>query len=109
MSRDELLLDFDPLTGMKEWISTDEATGQSFIRYEQDCSSILDDNKAADTHGELDRRSDFWHVAKVPSIVILKWITEHGVDLFNPDHKEGVRRLLNSSEYAYLKRAPIVI
>lgn len=104
----ERLLDFDPLTGMREWFSTDESTGISYIRYEQDCSSILDENKAAQNEG-FDRRSEFWHAAKVPSIVILEWMTKYGIDIYNKNHKEGVRRLLNSNEYAHLKRAPIVI
>lgn len=104
----ERLLGFDPLTGLMEWFSTDE-TGNSFIRYEQDCSAILDDNRRADAEGELNRKDDLWHVAKIPSVIIMKWITEHGVDLFNPAHKDGVRKLLNSADYAYLKRAPIVI
>ncbi|KTE23142.1 MULTISPECIES: hypothetical protein [unclassified Sphingopyxis] len=42
---DELLLDHDPISGMTEWISTDEETGETFIRYEQDVSPILDYNK----------------------------------------------------------------
>lgn len=105
----ERLFGHDSTTGLTEWFSTDEETGISSIRYEQDCSSILDDNRRADADGELDRTSDLWHVAKIPSVIIMKWMTEHGVDLFNPAHKDGVKKLLNSSEYSYLKRAPIVI
>jgi hypothetical protein len=38
--------------------------------------------------------------------IVEKWQNELGVDVFNPDHKEAVRRLLNSSEYLYLRTAP---
>jgi hypothetical protein len=108
VARGELLLDFDPVSGLKEWISTDETTGESFIRYEQDVNPILDANKSAHLDG-LDKTADMWHVASIPNVVLMKWMTEHGVDFFNPDHKDGVRKLLNSSDYAHLKRAPIVI
>lgn len=107
-SGNELLLGWDKASGLKEWISTDEQTGESFIRYEQDVQALLDDNRRASNEG-LDKRSDMWHVASVPNVILMKWLTEHGVDFWNPDHKDGVRKLLNSYEYSYLKRAPITI
>lgn len=105
---DELLLDYDRLTGLREWISTDEETGQCFVRYEQDVSSLLDDNKAAQNEG-FDRSADWWHAAQIPNVVIMEWLTKFGIDFYNPDHKKGWIKLLNSSDYAHLKRAPIVI
>ena len=35
--------------------------------------------------------------------VVYEWKRTYGVDLFNKDHKEGVRKLLNSPDYRYLK------
>jgi hypothetical protein len=101
---DELLLDFDPMSGMKEWISTDEDTGQIRVRYEQDISATLDDNRTAEAEG-FDRRSDFWHAAKIPNIVIMEWAVKHGVQFWNPAHQDGVKRLLNDPEYKHLRRA----
>lgn len=105
---DELLLDYDPFSGLKEWISTDEMTGECHIRYEQDVSALLDDNKAAQTDG-FDRRAEMWHVAKIPNIVLIEWMTKYGIDYYNPNHKKGWIKLLNSSEYSHLKRSPIII
>lgn len=99
---DELLLDYDPISGMKEWISTDEDTGETFIRYEQDVSQILDYNKEMQADG-FDKRSEMWHAAKVPNVVAMEWLTKYGVQMWNPAHKDGVRKLLNSSEYRYLR------
>jgi hypothetical protein len=104
----ELLLDYDRLTGMKEFISTDAMTGESFIRYEQDTKDHIDANKEAQNAG-FDRKAEMWHAASIPNIVLVEWVTKYGIDFFNPNHKEGVKRLLNSSEYSHLKRAPIVI
>lgn len=98
---DELLLDYDALSGMREWISTD-SDGNSFIRYEQDTAPILDFNKEMQNDG-FDKRSDYWHAAKIPNSILMKWAIEHGVEFWNPDHKDGVKRLLNSNEYRYLR------
>lgn len=38
----ERLLDFDPLTGIRQFIDTDEMTGLSTIRTEQDIEGILE-------------------------------------------------------------------
>jgi hypothetical protein len=97
----ERLLDYDPMTGMKEWFSTD-CDGNSFIRYEQDTSAITDSNKAQQAES-FDRRADVWHAANIPNVVQMEWMTKFGIELWNPAHKEGVRRLLNSNEYRHLR------
>lgn len=103
----ERLLDFDPITGLKEWFSTD-SDGQSFIRYEQDTSAVLDYNKEQQNEG-FDKRADYWHAAKIPAIIIMEWMTKHGVNLYDPNHKDGVKRLLNSDEYRHLRVKHFII
>jgi hypothetical protein len=49
------------------------------------------------------------HVASIPTVVQLKWLTEYGVDLTNKDHMPAVKRLLNSDEWRYLKVRHIII
>ena len=105
---DELLLDHDPISGMTEWISTDEETGETFIRYEQDVSPILDYNKEMQAES-FDKRSDMWHAAKVPNVVAMEWLTKYGVQMWNPAHKDGMRKLLNSNEYRYLRVRHFII
>lgn len=99
---DELLLDYDPASGLKEWISTDETTGESFIRYEQDVSANLDFCKEQQANG-WDKRADMWHAANIPVTIQMEWLVKHGVELWNPNHKEGVKRLLNDPDYRYLR------
>lgn len=101
-------LETDPFTGVSTFHEYVPSTDTTIIHYEQDVESLLDANKAAQTDG-LNRNSELWHAASIPSIVILKWMTEHGVDIYNSNHKAGVRRLLNSSEYRHLRRAPFQI
>lgn len=99
----ERLFDYDPDTGMKTWFSYDEGNqGTWQFRYEQDCSPILDENKASQAES-FDKSSDFWHAAKIPNVVIMEWMTKHGVNLYDKNHAAGVRRLLNDPEYRYLR------
>ena len=104
---DELLLDYDALTGMREWISTD-TDGNSFIRYEQDVSPILDANKASQAEG-FDKRSNMWHAANIPAGTIVEWMEKYGVNFYNPDHKPAVMRLLNDIDYRYLRVKHFII
>lgn len=105
------LLDDGSWNGLRKWIKgTEDDEGSVQVAYEQiNLKQILDDNAAARNSGELNRRGDFWHAATIPPIVEVEWLTKYGVSLKNPDHAPAVKRLLNSGEYAYLKRAPIVI
>lgn len=102
------LLDFDPLTGLRTFHEYDAETDTTLLHHEQDVSGVLDDNKRADNHGDKPR-GDMWHVASVPVSIQLKWLVEKGVDLFNPDHKQAVAKLLDDPDYRYLKRMPIVL
>lgn len=105
------LVDDGSFNGLRKWMRTSDADeGTVQVSYEQiGLQQMLDDNKRAQNHGSLDRKSEMWHAAKVPAIVLLEWMTKYGIDAANPNHAEGVKRLLNSSEYAHLKRAPIVL
>lgn len=101
---DELLFDYDPLTGHRQWFSTDEETGISYIRHEQDIGNILRFNKEmqADCSDDF-KRGEMWHAAKIPITVMYEWAAKYGVEAWNPAHKDGVMRLLNDPDYRYLR------
>tara|TARA_R110000868_G_scaffold96524_3_gene265640 strand:+ start:1128 stop:1448 length:321 start_codon:yes stop_codon:yes gene_type:complete len=102
------LLDYDPTTKISTYHDYDDSTDTTFIRTEQDCSDILEINKFQRNEG-FDKKSEMWHAASIPAVVQMEWITKYGIDLMNPDHMPGVKRLLNSGDYAYLKRSEITI
>lgn len=102
------LLDFDPNTGLKTYHEYDEANERTVLSYEQDCQQILDDNKRHLNHGNH-KMGDGYVAAHIPSVIMLKWLVEYGVDVMNPDHKPAVKRLLNSSEWMHLKRTPFTL
>lgn len=106
---DERLFDYDPATGVKTWFSSSDEDGGTWqFRREQDVSPILDRNKEAQAEA-WDRRSEMWHAAHIPTLVMYEWATKHGVEMWNPDHKDGVKRLLNHPDYRYLRVRHFII
>ena len=104
---DERLLDYCAATGERQWFSTDE-DGNSFVRYEQDVAGTLDYNKEQQANG-FDKRADEWHAAKIPNVILMEWFTKHGVKFWDTNHQDGVKKLLNSSEYRHLRCNTFII
>jgi len=104
------LIDNGDFNGLQKWIrASDEDHGTVQVAYHQkNLAEILDDNKRAQNDG-FNRKGDLWHAATIPPIVEIEWLTKYGVRLKDPNHAGAVKRLLNSSEYCHLKRAPIVL
>lgn len=102
------LLGFDPLTGLFEYHSYDPATDTTIIESVQDVAPVLERNKAlqnADDRGWSPSR-ELRRAAAIPDIVILKWRSEEGIDVFDPNHWPAVKRKLNDPEWRYLRTAP---
>lgn len=86
----------------REFVPVDDETFA--VRTTQDVEPILDLNKALQTDGDgYSKSRELRHYASIPLVVAEKWMNEHGVDVFNPNHKPAVRRLLESNEYSYLR------
>lgn len=105
MSAEWELIDADPATGLRKWLGYDAESDSVLVSYEQDRAAqaaILDANKSAQADG-FDRRSDFWHAARIPIGVMYEWKVKHGVDAWDPAHKPAVMRLLNDPDYRYLR------
>lgn len=102
------LLDYDPMTGLKTFHQYDETEDKTVVSYEQDCELLIDRNKAmqAENTGPM---GDMVHVASVPMVIQMEWMTKYGVDINNKDHMPGVKRLLNSADYRYLKVRNILL
>ena len=95
------LLDFDPLTGIRQYFGWD-ADGE-YIIDEIDCSStqaVIDQNKRLEGEG---MGKDMRLAASIPPEVQYEWLDKYGIECWNPAHKDGVKRLLNSNEYRYLR------
>lgn len=102
------LIDFDATKGVKKYLSAGQSDDEVLTRVECYDSSILSENRYQQNEN-FDRRSDFWHVASIPTSVMYEWLTKFGVNAWNPDHAAGVQRLLNSSDYRWCKVKHIVL
>jgi len=102
------LFEYDPHRGLR--IDYESLGGGEFaLHYSQDVEPLLDHNKACQNSGTDMRKSEFRHYASVPITVQYKWIKEYGVDPLAPEHQDLLARILNSSEYRYLKTQEVII
>ena len=102
------LLDYDPLTGVKETFHYDELTGDSHVETTQDVEPILDQNRSLandDQYSKDGIKNEMWHFASIPIVVQLKWLNEYGPenDPMRKGNEKLLFRLLNSPDYRYLK------
>lgn len=102
----------DAVTGAVETFDFDEATDQMTIgRRSLDVEPILDRNKALANHtdGWTSPAHDMRHVASIPIDVTFIWLQRYGVRAWDRNHWPAVRRLLNDSEWRYLKCQHVII
>lgn len=95
--------------GLKTFYNYDESSDTTIIRYEQDVEDILDANKHDQNHADRKMGDGLVHVARVPTAIQLEWYVKRGVRMWDKNHRGKVNRLLDSPEYKYLKRLPIML
>jgi hypothetical protein len=105
---DKRLLDYDPNTGVSEIFHYDQMTGDVHIETRQDVDPILDDNRTLRNDEQYTRdgiKNGEWHFARIPIWVQVKWLNEYGRENWpmHPKNSKLLFRLLNSSEWSYLK------
>lgn len=93
--------------GVKEELLYDESEQKIAIKRTSDVTANLDANKRdlASGDGYTPSRA-FQRVASIPVGVQLEWIGKYGVDPCAKGNEALLKRLLNSSEWAYLRTAP---
>ena len=79
-----------------------EPTKEFAIEHIEDIQPLVDSNKKLQENDHL-MTDELRLSSRIPTSVYYEWKNKFGVDVFNPDHKEGVKRLLNSADYRYLK------
>ncbi len=72
----------------------------------QDCEAIIENNKRlyGFNNGYSPSR-DLKRVASIPLTVVEQWMKE-GVNIFDKNCAEAIRRKLNDPQYLYLRTAP---
>lgn len=102
------ILDVDPLTGLITWHEYDSASDTTLIHYEQDIEPVLDHNKALQNEDDRGwgKTRDLRRVGCIPPVIIVKWLTEDGINVFDRNHDDAVKRKLNDPDWKWLRTAP---
>ena len=95
-------LDYDPQTGISDWMELDESAGQLHVHRSEDVEPLLDRNRELRNTGYADRgiKQCWWHVATIPTTVVLE-LKKKGLDIFDKNHEAAVTRELQRN-YRYL-------
>ena len=96
----------DPSTGLMTWHGYDHATDTTTIGYSADSEPVLELNKAMANDEDFSKKGikdGWWLYASIPAILQMKWLTEEGLDIYNPQHSDRLSRKLADPEYRYLK------
>ena len=89
--------------GTASWWHED-GSGNWTVETVQHTDPILDLNKEAQNHcNPYNAARDTKMVARIPFVVMEKWRNELGIDYWNPDHQQAVDRLLESSDWRWLR------
>jgi hypothetical protein len=111
------LIDYNSALGMRTWLEShpDDPEGV-VVRREfsgRTTQKIIDANKIAANHLNTGKMEELEHVASIPVAVMYEWLTKYGVDAWKysscEETRRRVNRLLNDSEYRYLKVRNIII
>jgi hypothetical protein len=99
-----LARDYDEFTGITEETWYDETAGTVTLRRLQDVEHTLAMNKVKRNEtgkGFRDVKGGAYHKARIPFMVVEKWLREEGFDWFNSSTKEK-RAKLNDPDNADL-------
>lgn len=101
---------WQPLSDLAPGVSRSirfDAKGDATLKTEtrmSDVKAALDHNATARNHTP-GKTADGTMVrcASIPAAVVLKWLTEEGLDVYNPQHADRLMRKLNDPDWAYLR------
>jgi len=90
-------------SGVEQFIGFDAASDRYVIKTTFDNEPTIERNKQLAGEDGFGKGKDMWLAASVPIGVQFEWIQKFGVNLWDPNHRPKIRKLLNSNEYRYLR------
>lgn len=92
--------------GGVEYLWRTKPEGGWEIAAHHEVDHFLDLNKAMRNENDgYSPSRELRRAASIPVGVQLKWLTEEGLDIYNPDHADRLMRKLNDPDWAYLRTA----
>ena len=100
----------DPDTGAVEDYKYDPDGDVCIIRRTADHEPLIESNKRlASTWDGWNRDKSMRLAARITPEIQLEWLQRYGVRAWDKNHKQAVRRLLNSNEWRYLRIGHFII
>lgn len=84
----------------------DDGNGSGSIVSQQDVSAEIELNKQKYNNTPRILKADFWPEAHIPDIIILKWLNEEGLNIYDKNAAPQLRRKLNDPSWRYLRTRP---
>ncbi|MBP2301570.1 hypothetical protein [Azospirillum picis] len=92
--------------GMEVW-TTRQPDGSFLIEQRQDVGAAIDLNKKmANENDGYSRDRNLKRQAHIPDIIVMKWLNEDGLNVYDPDHADAVWKRLHDPDWRYLLTAP---
>jgi len=96
----------DEVNSIETTADYDEMADRLIVKRTQDVEPILELNKKLQNENDGYTPSrNMRRVASIPNVVLEQWMKE-GVDVFDKNCREAVRRKLNDPEWMWLRTAP---
>lgn len=88
-----------------------ETDGSIVIETVQDVEPILERNKKLAVENAKNIKSrTFFPVASIPVTIQYEWLKKYGIsNVFDEEYEPLIKRLLNSSDYRYLRTSEIYL
>jgi hypothetical protein len=84
-----------------------EEEGKLIVRYEQDVEAVIKANhEQMVRRSRVEKKGDFHHVMRVPTVILQKICQETGLDFFNKDDAKQILEILKRPEYAAFRTYP---
>lgn len=96
------VLSHDPESGLSQIAHIDD-DGCVTVETAQDAEPGLARNREEARDPERQKGDARWRVASIPAVIVVKWLNEHGVNVFDPEHGDAVERLLNDRDWRWLR------
>lgn len=77
--------------------------GEVTVETAQNVEPVLSRNRQDQASPDTQKGRDMWRVASIPAVVVVKWLNDYGINLYNDDHLPEVMKLLNKPEWKYLR------
>lgn len=106
MAYSKALISVDEYSGIKQYHHYDSDTDTSIFESIGDCEPVLELNRARANDNDLTKqgfKDEMWLYASIPNILVMKLMTEKGINVYKKEDGNRLSKVLEDPEYRHLK------